>query len=48
MEKSPNSRITEEEFLRLWTDMESNLRGKIEKNDNEIRKANLCIIENAG
>jgi hypothetical protein len=27
-------------------DMESNLRGKIDKNENEIKKANLCIIEN--
>lgn len=45
-EKSPNSRITQEEFVRIWMDMESNLRAKIDKNENEIKKANLCIIEN--
>ena len=46
VEKSPNQMISQEDFIRTWTDMESKLREKVERNEAEIKRCQLKVTEN--
>lgn len=38
--------IGEQDFIKTWTDMETNLRDTIERNEAEIKKCQLSVSEN--
>lgn len=46
VDKSPNHMISQNDFIKAWTDMESKLRDKIERNQAEIKKCQLSVTEN--
>lgn len=48
MERSANQKISQEDFIKSWTDMEQKLRDKIERNHKEIRECQLAVTENVG
>lgn len=46
MDKDDDGMITEQEFIRCWMNSESSIREKIQRNNEEIRKANMCLEDN--
>lgn len=46
IERSANQQISEEDFTKVWIDMETGLRDKIDRNQEEIRKCQLAVTEN--
>ena len=46
VEKSPNQMISRDDFIKTWTDMEYTLREKVERNEAEIKRCQLTVIEN--
>ena len=46
VDKSPNHMVSQDDFIKAWTDMESKLRDKIERNQAEIKKCQLSVSEN--
>lgn len=46
IERSANQKISQEDFIKTWTDMEQKLRDKIQRNQEEIRKCQLAVTDN--
>lgn len=46
MDKSPDGKISEDEFIQAWINAEQSIIQKIEKNEEEIKKAQLAMEEN--
>ena len=46
MDKTDDGQISEEEFVRVWINCESSIGEKIEKNNEEIRKAKMARDDN--
>ena len=38
--------ISRDDFIKTWTDMEYTLREKVERNEAEIKRCQLTVIEN--
>jgi hypothetical protein len=46
MDKDDNGNISEQEFIRCWMNSETAIREKIQRNNEEIRKAQMCLEDN--
>lgn len=46
MDKTPDGYISEQEFIQAWMNAERSIIQKIEKNEDEIQKAQLAMEEN--
>ncbi len=46
MDKTHDGLITEEEFVRVWLNCENSIREKMDRNNEEVRKAKMARDDN--